>query len=205
MNWQNLDENSLWKSLVFSILSSNVYYETAKSALEQLCYKELVTDLPFNYLRNSRRLIYNELRKPLYLPKRINGSFRKYRFPRVKATQIVQAAKIIYYQHNGLRSLLKGFNSGIAAREFLSDRIPGLGYKESSHFLRNIRYSDHLAIIDIHILSFLKQISLIDSVDISLTRKVYRELEKKLLGITSNLQLSLAAFDMAVWKYMRSN
>jgi N-glycosylase/DNA lyase len=78
----------------------------------------------------------------------------------------------------------------------LSDLIPGLGYKESSHFLRNIGYSDHLAIIDVHIISFLKQMSLIDSVNnVLLTRRVYRELEKKLLGITSNLQLSLAAFD----------
>jgi len=40
------------------------------------------------------------------------------------------------------------------AREYLVDHVKGLGFKESSHFLRNIGFSDKVAIIDRHVLRF---------------------------------------------------
>lgn len=98
----------------------------------------------------------------------------------MRARQITHAAKFIYHQNNGIKSILKCFNSSIAARKFFSDFIPGLGCKESSHFLRNIGYCDDLAIIDVHIITFLKRMALINStINAPLTYRTYRELEKK--------------------------
>ncbi len=42
-------------------------------------------------------------------------------------------------------------------REWLVSNIKGLGYKEASHFLRNIGLGKNLAILDVHILKNLKK------------------------------------------------
>ena len=63
-------------------------------------------------------------------------------------------------------------------RAWLVDNIKGLGYKEASHFLRNIGFDDY-AIIDSHILDLLERYNLIKQPK-TLTRKKYTENRKHL-------------------------
>ena len=79
--------------------------------------------------------------------------------------------------------------------------IKGLGYKESSHFLRNIGYDDY-AIIDSHILDLLKRNNLVTPPK-TLTRKKYLEIEAILRAIATRTDLTLAELDMYLW-YMET-
>jgi len=59
-------------------------------------------------------------------------------------------------------------NNPEATREFLVKEVKGVGYKESSHYLRNIGYRN-LAILDRHILNNLKNLNVIKEVSICRT------------------------------------
>lgn len=202
--WTEMSENELWQELCLCILSSNVPYELAQSVLFHLMEKghlqlEWVTETP-----DSEEILAKELSKPLYLPRRVDGTFRRYRFPNMRAKNIFQAAKVVSSEKDWLTRLLKGSSSEGKARDSLSTSISGLGLKEASHFLRNIRYSDRLAIIDSHVVSFLEELEEGSRSNTkTITRKSYLELENRLQEICDEKGLDLAVFDMAIWHCMR--
>lgn len=202
--WVEMSENELWQELCLCILSSNVPYELAKSVFFHLMKKGYLRLEWMTKTSNSERLIADELSKPLYLPRRVNGSYRKYRFPNIRARDICQAAKIVSSKKDWLSKLLATSTSEREARDSLVANVSGLGLKEASHFLRNIKYSDKLAIIDSHVVSFLKKFEEIPRANAkTITRKNYLELENRLLEICDKKGLDLSIFDMAIWHYMR--
>ena len=75
---------------------------------------------------------------------------------------------------------------GEERREWLVKNIKGLGFKEASHFLRNIGFDDY-AIIDSHILDLLERYKFIKPPK-TLTRKKYMEIEKILQTIATTNQ-----------------
>lgn len=82
-------------------------------------------------------------------------------------------------------------------RQWLVDNILGLGFKEASHFLRNVGYDD-LAIIDFHIVDILAEHGFID-VPKTMSKKKYLEIELVLRDIGTQLGLSLGALDLYLW------
>lgn len=202
--WVELSENELWQELCLCILSSNVPYELAKSVFFHLMKKGYLRLEWITKTSNSERLIADELSKPLYLPRRVDGSYRRYRFPNIRARDIYKAAKTGSSEKDWVSKLLATSTSEREARDSLVASVPGLGLKEASHFLRNIRYSDKLAIIDSHVVSFLKKFEEIPQANAkTITRKIYLELENRLLEICDKNGLDLSIFDMAIWHYMR--
>jgi N-glycosylase/DNA lyase len=87
------------------------------------------------------------------------------------------------------------------ARDWLVKRVKGLGYKEASHFLRNIGRED-LAIIDFHILDILSENGLIVRPK-SLTPREYIRIEGVLRTIALETGMSLAELDLYLW-YMET-
>ncbi len=87
-----------------------------------------------------------------------------------------------------------------SARKMLI-RFKGLGYKEASHFLRNVGRRD-VAIIDRHVMRWILEKGYIDKIPKSLTPKIYVELEEILRGIATNEGLSLAELDLIIWYEM---
>ena len=88
------------------------------------------------------------------------------------------------------------------AREWLVKNIKGLGYKEASHFLRNVGYKN-LAILDRHILNLLIEDNLISEKPKALNKNKYLEIEKTLLQLANKLNMSQAELDMYLW-YMKA-
>ena len=82
-------------------------------------------------------------------------------------------------------------------RRWLVDNIKGLGYKEASHFLRNIGYDDY-AIIDTHILDILARYRIIKQPK-TLTKKNYLKIEGHLQKIARQTKLTLAELDLYLW------
>ncbi len=87
--------------------------------------------------------------------------------------------------------------NGKEAREKLVKEIHGYGYKEASHFLRNIGFDD-VAIIDRHISRFLFEKGLVKPRK-TITKKVYLECEEALEKIAQNFGLTLAELDLYIF------
>ncbi len=117
-----------------------------------------------------------------------------HRFHNTKAKYIVLARKYIDIK-NVLKEYLK--ISTEVARDFLVKNIKGLGYKEASHFLRNIGYSD-VAIIDRHIIRFLYKYKLIEYIPKIINKKIYLELE----AILKKFNIALDKLDLILWYHM---
>lgn len=124
---------------------------------------------------------------------RLNG----YRFPNIRAKYIVQAREL----QGELKSNIKTYKDLHKLREWIVKNIKGLGYKEASHFLRNIGFTDY-AIIDFHILDLLAKFNLIEKPK-TLTKTKYLEIEELLEKIAEGLNLNLAELDLYMW-YMET-
>lgn len=84
-------------------------------------------------------------------------------------------------------------------RDLLVKNIKGLGYKEASHFLRNIGYGDGLAILDVHILRNLNRLKIIRAMPKSITRKQYLLMEKKLKAFSKKTGIPMPELDLLLW------
>lgn len=203
--WMDMTEGDLWSELCVCILSSNVPFESATSAFEHLRRKGLLEKEYLLGNEGATSILSKELSKPLYLPHRRDGNLRKYRFPRIKASHIVGAAQAIYIEGDSIKSLLSKSGSAYEARDFLTRRVPGIGLKQSSLFLRNIGYTRSLAIIDTHILNFLRTLELSQKMKTtrSLSKERYKKLEKMLQALAGQLDAELSILDFAIWIVMR--
>ncbi|MEM4230465.1 MAG: N-glycosylase/DNA lyase [Candidatus Pacearchaeota archaeon] len=116
-----------------------------------------------------------------------------YRFPNTRASYIVEARNI----KDKLKEILS--KSETEAREFLVENVKGFGYKEASHFLRNVG-KKNLAIIDFHIIDILTERGVIKNPKTkSLTKSTYLEIENTLRQLAEKLNLSLAELDLYLW------
>lgn len=83
-------------------------------------------------------------------------------------------------------------------RNFLAENIKGLGYKEASHFLRNIGKSDNqLAILDRHILRNLSNHNV--QIPKTLTKSNYLKLESQFLELANQLNIPADHLDLLFW------
>jgi len=120
-----------------------------------------------------------------------------YRYPRNRAKYIVEARRHI----DSLKEIMENFKDESELRKWLVENVKGIGYKEASHFLRNIGFSN-LAIIDFHIIDILAKYRLIQKPK-TLTKRKYLEIENLLRRIAKKLNVSLAELDLYLW-YMET-
>ena len=85
-----------------------------------------------------------------------------------------------------------------SAREWLVENIKGIGFKEASHFMRNVGYKN-LAILDRHILNLMLENGFIKEKPVSLNKKKYLEIEKKFRALARKLNMSPAKLDLYMW------
>jgi len=109
--------------------------------------------------------------------------------------------KALYIQNArgiDIRGILKNKND-FDVREEIVKNIKGLGFKEASHFLRNIGRAEDLAILDVHILRNLKRLGVIKEVPKTLTRKIYYEIEEKMRVFSEDIKIPLRELDLLFW------
>jgi len=138
----------------------------------------------------------------------IDGSFgevaetlrrKGHRFADKRAEYIVAVRKLV----GNIKQLIQGFKSSREAREWLVKNVKGFGWKEASHFLRNVGYLD-VAILDRHILSNMKEHGLVpDDGRGGLTKRRYLEYEGILRKVADRLEMPLGQMDLYLW-YMKT-
>ena len=118
-----------------------------------------------------------------------------HRFPNKRSEYIYNTRALA----SVIKETIQGFDGSKKARMWLVKNVKGLGWKEGSHYLRNIGYFD-LAIIDRHILNNLREFKLLDEDGRKgLTRKRYLAIEELLDVVAEKLQLEPGELDLYMW------
>jgi len=77
--------------------------------------------------------------------------------------------------------------------------VKGIGYKEASHFLRNIGFEQNLAILDRHIVRNLQFVGVIKEIPGSLSKGRYFEIEKRMMEFSKAVQIPMSHLDLVLW------
>jgi N-glycosylase/DNA lyase len=159
----------------------------------ELCFCILTANTSAEMGIKTQRTIMNGFIK--YPEEKLRDELKaaKYRFYNKRAAYIVNAR----YIRKNIKKLIAE-NDHFALREYLVDNIKGVGYKEASHFLRNIGIFD-FAILDKHILKLMKDYGYINDIKLN-TRKDYLEKEKIFNSIASVYGLMPGILDLYLWQ-----
>ena len=178
--WKNGNDYDIFIELVFCLLTPQ------SKAIS--CWKCV------NILKEKNLLLNGNIDK---LKKEIRGYAR---FHNVKAQRIIEARKL-FMNNNAihLKEQINNFKTTPDKRKWLVSNIKGYGYKEASHFLRNIGFGDGIAILDRHIYRNFKQLNIIDEIPKSVTPKKYFEIEKKMSEFSTNINISMIHLDFVLW------
>jgi len=138
-------------------------------------------------------------------PGQIRPYLKNARFYKNKTKYLIEARRM--FSRNGRISIKNRLDieNIEQTREWLVKNVKGIGYKEASHFLRNIGLGENLAILDIHILRKLKETGVIRDIPKTLTRKKYLEIEKKLRGFSGKIKIPVSHLDLLFWSAETGN
>ncbi|HQE06114.1 MAG TPA: hypothetical protein PLJ57_07585 [Tepidanaerobacteraceae bacterium] len=186
------DELSLRRELVACILSSQVRYEMARMALECIEASGLLSDDWWGSRDNKFEIqVY-----------RILASLG-YRFPKIRAFQLNKARNAIV--NKSLLVMICNGEEPKDIRKYLVNEFSGLGPKQASMFLRNIGISNDLAILDNHVIRYMRlQNLLYNNRYNTSTLPAYERVEKIIIDYADKLGFPVGCLDLAIWATMRA-
>ncbi|MBU4311764.1 MAG: N-glycosylase/DNA lyase [Candidatus Omnitrophica bacterium] len=121
------------------------------------------------------------------------------RFPNNKARYLIEAREFF---KNGkgpdIKSKIDPMDPN-KTRDWLVRNVKGFGYKEASHFLRNIGLGKDMAILDRHILKNLKRYKVIKKIPGALSKKEYVRIESKMREFFKRTNISMEEIDLLFW------
>jgi N-glycosylase/DNA lyase len=163
--------NDDWFSeLCFCILTANSKAQTAINIQTELGAK--------GFLNKSEKEIVSVIRK------------HNHRFHNNKAKYIVQAR-----QFSKIKDILSKEKD---PRAFVEKNIKGLGWKESSHFLRNVGYTNY-AILDRHILNLFVAENYLKEKPKVLNKNNYFLIEGIFKKLAKDLKMNCSELDLYMW------
>ena len=124
-----------------------------------------------------------------------------HRFPVARPRYIVTTRNYFHVDCGmKLRKRLRSFRDPFERRDWLAQekQVKGLGYKEASHFLRNIGVKGH-AILDKHVMRCLAEIGVIDTAKPPSTRRKYLEVEQQLVRFARDVRIDFDELDLVLW------
>jgi N-glycosylase/DNA lyase len=179
--WRNGSDARLWEELVFCIFTAGA---SARMGLRSV---EAVRSL----------LIEGEAEQMTQALKAAGA----HRFPVARPGYVVVTRDYLR-RHCGmrLRESLVAFSDPIARRDWLArePEVKGLGYKEASHFLRNVGLKGY-AILDKHVLRCMSDLGVVESPRPPTTRNGYLAIEDKLRRFSCDLGIDFDELDLVLW------
>ena len=196
--WQQGTEEDIFSEMAFCLLTPQSKAKICWKAILKLKEKDLL-------LKGA--------------PEQVEQELSGVRFKERKSTFVVTARKffpvrplIKQFNPPHLTSPARGeeYNAGIFAdaqngnniykcREWLVANVKGYGYKEASHFLRNIGFGENLTILDRHILKNLHLLKVIEDIPQSLTKTKYMQIEKAMKDFAIQIEIPIAHLDIVFW------
>lgn len=178
-----------------------VWNKSDEKIFTELCFCLLT---PQSKARAADRAIKNLIKNNVLVSGKRNRILKELtsqgiRFPKNKTKFILEARE--FFTQNGkidIKSRLKR-GSVDSKREWLVKNVKGFGYKEASHFLRNVGLGLDLAILDRHIMKNLLKYGVVGEIPKCLTKKCYLSLEEKMRKFSKQIKISMADLDLLFW------
>lgn len=176
--WRKASEDELLAELAFCIFTPQSKARMCDSSVKALVAKGFLTGGNFSEVRENLKGV---------------------RFPNNKTKFFLSARDALTSQGRiQVRKVILPEDI-FRTRDNLVRDIKGLGYKEASHFLRNIGMGESLAILDVHILRNMLNLGLINENKAVASRKRYFELECVLKDFCEKVKIPLAHMDILLW------
>jgi len=179
--WRNGTDARLWEELAFCIFTAGA---SARMGL--------------NSVNAVRSLLLEGEPEEMTLALKEAGA---HRFPVARPRYIVTTRAYFRAEFDmALRKRLRSFSDPFERRDWLAQekQVKGLGYKEASHFLRNIGVKGH-AILDKHVMKCLAEVGVVDSSKPPTNRKRYLEVEQQLLQFAKYIKVNCDELDLVLW------
>jgi len=177
--WKKGTKKEIFAELVFCILTPQANGKLCWSAVENMIRKGVL-------FTGDRGQIVKELSSARFIYK--------------KSAYIVEAReKFLCANRISLKSVISKIGDAYKAREWLVQNVKGIGYKEASHFLRNIGFEQNLAILDRHIVKNLQFVGVIKEIPGSLSKGRYFEIEKRMMEFSKAIQIPMSYLDFVMW------
>ena len=179
--WNSRSDARLWEEMVYCIFTAGASASSGMIAVDAV--KPLLDT-------GSRIAITRALKKP-----------PAYRFHNVRAEHVVATRKFLRTNFSmRLRDQLESFSNLAERRDWLARTpgIKGLGYKEASHFLRNIGFKGY-GILDKHIIRCLAELGVLDSAKPPTTRARYLASESLMKDFANEIGINFDELDLALW------
>ena len=176
---KNASEEVIFEELVFCIFTAGTSAKMGLSALSAV--RSILPRASEDELRAKLRGVY--------------------RFPNVRSKHVIHTRDYLTREHGlRLRSLLLSFEDPVERRDFfaLNKDIKGLGFKEASHFLRNVGFRGY-AILDKHILQCLFELGITESARAPHSRSKYIEIENKFKRFSKRNRFDFDEMDLFLW------
>jgi len=174
------DDAVLFEELVFCIFTAGASARMGLNSIERV--------RPHLFKANHRKLM-----------KLLVGS---HRYPRARSRYIVHTRDYLQRECDlRLCEKLASFSGDTDARRDFFARNPGIkgiGYKEASHYLRNIGYRGY-AILDKHILRTLHECGVIASPRPPTTKKNYLGIEESMRKFAEEIKINFDELDLLLW------
>jgi N-glycosylase/DNA lyase len=174
------DDARLFEELVFCIFTAGASAKMGLNSIERV--------RPHLLKANHRRLM--------------TALVGSHRYPRARSRYIVHTRDYLRRECDlHLREKLASFDGDMdARRDFFASNpgIKGIGYKEASHYLRNIGYRGY-AILDKHILHTLHECGVIDSPRAPTTKKNYLTIEESMRKFAEDIKINFDELDLLLW------
>lgn len=177
--WAEGSDERLWEELVFCIFTAGASARMGLRSVEAV--KNLLRGGSHEELAGALRGVH--------------------RYPVARSGYIVTTRDFLERDCRlCLRARLADFGDPVERRDWIvrEKQIKGLGYKEASHFLRNIGLRGH-AILDKHILRSLAELGVIGSPDPPTTRTKYLAIEESMRRFARDARIDFDELDLILW------
>ncbi len=178
--WKRQDNIEIFKELCFCILTANASARMGIKGMNAL--DDIV-------ITGAEEEIADKLRGI-------------HRYWRSRANYIFTTRESLKNKCNlNIISLIKSFDDDrLKLRKFFAETnlIKGIGYKEASHFLRNIGIMGY-AILDKHILDTMCEFNILCEKPKTLTPKKYLDIEGRLKSFSKMIKIDFDELDLLLW------
>ena len=178
-----------------------VYQKGDRALFEELCYCILTAGSSAKMGMRTVEALKDILATGSERELQRRARAHRVRFWRIRPSYIVQTREYLKDACGmKLRRLIESFDGRYERRDFFAGNksVKGLGYKEASHFLRNIGFPGY-AILDKHILNNLREMGVISKRLRPTTRKGYLAIEKKLEQFAEEIGIDMDHLDLLLW------
>ena len=203
--WHHLPEDLLLREACTCVFGSQMVFEVAQAAANRVYDDRLLT--PARSSLNGpthESLLRQALLAPLAVRLDHNTVNVRPRFPNRMAHLWAATTAALRSQRQSLQLILRASRSPRDARRRLLSVVYGFGPKQASLFLRRVGYSAQLAILDVHILDYLREARAVYANPKAISRlSGYELIEDEFRRFANEVGHPVGRVDLATWVTVR--